>query len=301
MATYKVPQDVEADDKLLGPLSFRQFVYVMIALGLITLAVFLFQIFPLLAVIPIPFAFFLIIMALPIKKDQPMETYLAALISFYTKPNRRFWIPGQRESTITIVAPKKVEPTRVRNITGEEAGYRLSFLAGIIDTEGYAIKNAGSPVRDEFYAEANGITDMFDQVNTNRLTNLISKEQQARHNEAVNQMRAAIQNSEAAQTAAQPQQSVSFDRHVIQPSANFVAQNINPEAYNAGLTANPTVETPPHIIDTSSAVIQPLTNPEAVKQMGNLAYNPDYSVQTIQQQADRIRQENEKEVYVSLH
>ena len=54
-------------------------------------------------------------------------------------------------------------------------------------------------------------------------------------------------------------------------------------------------------MDTSSAVIQPLTNPEAVKQMGNLAYNPDYSVQTIQQQADRIRQENEKEVYVSLH
>ena len=30
MSTYKVPQDVEADDKLLGPFSFRQFVYLMI-------------------------------------------------------------------------------------------------------------------------------------------------------------------------------------------------------------------------------------------------------------------------------
>ena len=35
MAQYKVPQDVEADDKLLGPFSFRQFVYLLIAGGLI--------------------------------------------------------------------------------------------------------------------------------------------------------------------------------------------------------------------------------------------------------------------------
>jgi len=27
MAVYKVPQDVEADDKFLGPLSFKQFLF----------------------------------------------------------------------------------------------------------------------------------------------------------------------------------------------------------------------------------------------------------------------------------
>ena len=79
MATYKVPQDVEADDKLLGPFSFRQFVYLMIVLGMVVLAVGLWQLFPLLAIIPIPFALFFGILALPIKKDQPMETYFAAL------------------------------------------------------------------------------------------------------------------------------------------------------------------------------------------------------------------------------
>lgn len=31
MASYKVPQDVEADDKLIGPFSFRQFIYLGIA------------------------------------------------------------------------------------------------------------------------------------------------------------------------------------------------------------------------------------------------------------------------------
>ena len=30
MATYKVPQDVEADDKLIGPFSFRQFIYLIV-------------------------------------------------------------------------------------------------------------------------------------------------------------------------------------------------------------------------------------------------------------------------------
>ena len=129
MATYKVPQDVEADDKLLGPFSFRQFVYLMLVFGLGATAVGLFQIFPLLAIIPLPFAFFFLILALPLKKDQPMETYIAALISFYTKPHKRFWMTGQSDSTILITAPKKVEENRVRNITEEEAGHRLSFLA----------------------------------------------------------------------------------------------------------------------------------------------------------------------------
>lgn len=252
MATYKVPQDVEADDKLLGPFSFRQFIYLMVVFGLGVLTVGLFQIFPLLAIIPLPFALFFLILALPLKKDQPMETYLAALVSFYTKPHKRFWMTGQSDSTIFITAPKKVEETRVRDITEEEAGHRLSFLAEIVDSEGYAIKNSNSPMRDEFYAEAYNTTDMFDRSGTNRLNNLITKEQQERHDEIVNQMRAAIQQSQT--TSAAP----TMNGPVIQP---------------------------------------PTQSPE----MNNLAHNPDFSIETIQQQADRINNTNTNEVYVPLH
>ena len=102
MAQYKVPQDVEADDKLLGPFSFRQFVYLLIAGGLIALAVGLFQIFPVLAIIPVPPILLFAALALPLKKDQPMETYLAAIVSYYLKPHTRLWTSGQRESTIQI-------------------------------------------------------------------------------------------------------------------------------------------------------------------------------------------------------
>ena len=54
MATYKVPQDVEADDKLLGPFSFRQFVYLIIVAASIGIAWILAQIFIGLIIIPIP-------------------------------------------------------------------------------------------------------------------------------------------------------------------------------------------------------------------------------------------------------
>lgn len=270
MATYKVPQDVEADDKLLGPLSFRQFVYAMVVFGMVVLAVGLFRIFPLLAIIPVPFALFFLILALPLRKDQPMETYLAAIVSFYLKPRKRYWMPGQSESTILITAPKKVEENRVRNITEEEAGHRLSFLAAIVDSEGYAIKNASSPMRDEFYAEAYNTTDMFDTVGTHRLNTLISKEQQERHDEIVNQMRNAIQQSSYNQTSP----TINTSDHVIQPTA--------------APAPNPTI-------------VQPNLTPVQTAQMNNLAHDPDLSVETIQQQADRIRHENETEVYIPLH
>ena len=65
MAQYKVPQDVEADDKLLGPFSFRQFVYLLVVGGCIALAIGLFQIFPLLAIIPLPFIILFAALALP--------------------------------------------------------------------------------------------------------------------------------------------------------------------------------------------------------------------------------------------
>ena len=197
MAQYKVPQDVEADDKLIGPFSFRrQFVYLMIAGGLIAAAVGLFQIFPALAIIPVPFAFFFLALALPLKKDQPMETYLAALVSYYLKPRARVWMPGQKENPILITAPKKVDDYLTRDLTSEEATHRLSFLADIVDTEGYAIKGAGaSPMREDLMAEANATPDMFETYQSQVINRVIDQDKMSRHQSAVNEMRAAIARS----------------------------------------------------------------------------------------------------------
>jgi hypothetical protein len=197
MAQYKVPQDVEADDKLIGPFSFRQFVYLLIAAGCIALAVGLFQVFPLLVIIPILPALFFMILALPLKKDQPMETYLAALVSYYLKPHKRIWVPGQKESTILITAPKIVEDARTRDITEEEATHRLSFLAEIVDSEGYAIKGAAnSSMREDLVAEANATDDMFDDYRSGAIERAVEQNQADRRKEALREMREAIAKNE---------------------------------------------------------------------------------------------------------
>lgn len=200
MAQYKVPQDVEAEDKLLGPFTFRQFIYLIIAIASVAAAWGLFQLFPLLAILPLPFAAFFAILALPLRKDQPMETYLTAVVSYHIKPKKRFWLPGQRETSIAITAPRIIEKPRARNLTGEEASNRLSFLADIIDTEGRSIRgDYNSSMKEEYVAEAESAIDILDQPNV--IDQMIAREQTNHHAAIVAQMRAQLEANQKAETS----------------------------------------------------------------------------------------------------
>lgn len=314
MAQYKVPQDVEADDKLLGPFTFRQFVYLLIAGGLIALAVALFQLFPLLAIIPLPFIIFFIVLALPLKKDQPMETYLAALVSYYLKPHTRLWASGQRESTIRITAPKIVEKSRTRNISGEEANHRLSFLADIVDTGGQAIKGAENiPIREELIAEASMATDIFDGYKFNSLNNTIQKDEAARHAEMVRNMQEAIEMDNASMDAkatiekrfeeglaraAAPQQSVASPSPVSQNSPWSIGSQIYKSAAIVTPGAGPEASNSPKD-DSAKKSENNIPNPPKPSII-ELANNTDYSIETIAKEAKRIN-EREGEVFISLH
>jgi hypothetical protein len=288
MAQYKVPQDVEAEDKLLGPFSFRQFVYLLIAAGLIAVAVGLFQLFPLLAIIPLLPVLLFLALALPIKKDQPMETYLAALVSYYLKPRKRIWMPGQRESTITITAPKIVEENRTRNITGEEATHRLSFLADIVDTEGYAIKGAASnPMREDLIAEANATTDIFETGYFNNLENTIARDENERHKEVLKQMREAIEKSE----------NIGFMQSTLQPKTQMTVPEIKrPEAVSPAVVM-PNSSIVEKTVEKSEEV-EPVTTKHSIMELAN---NTDFSVATIAKEANRIKERDEGEVFISLH
>lgn len=297
MAQYKVPQDVEADDKLIGPFSFRQFVYLLAAGGLLALGVALFQLFPLLAIIPLPFILLFLALALPLKKDQPMETYLAAVVSYYLKPKNRLWVPGQSESTIKITAPKKVEESRTRDITGEEATHRLSFLVDIVDTGGYAIKGASvSPVREDLVAEANTVTDMFENSRFNNIGNAIARNENERHEEVMKEMREAIDRNE--NFGFVEKKEIKKDNEVaVKPDSQPVADSsvvVKPGA--------PVVEKPVE----KSNIVKSNQNDNAKEKTVNrsimeLANNTDFSVATIAKEANRINRKEEGEVFISLH
>ena len=298
MAQYKVPQDVEADDKLIGPFSFRQFVYLLIAAGLVALAVGLFQLFPILAILPILPALLFVVLALPLKKDQPMETYLAAIVSYYLKPRTKVWMPGQRETVIQITAPKIVEENRTRDISEEEATHRLSFLADIVDTEGYAIKGSGSsPMREDLLAEANATNDMFDIYETTGLDLAIGQNKEARHAQAIQGMRDAINRNAQVDTSGAM---IKNDRGTVgtaEKTADEVAEEERKRQESVIVT--------PDIVsgqasDTARADVKPGEQNQPSQRAMELANNQDYTVSTIAKEANRIRKD-EGEIFISLH
>lgn len=145
MAVYKVIQDVESEDKLLGPLSLKGFVYAAIA-GLCA-----FIEFKLIFIgSPIKYLFIFIfafpmalfgVLASPLGREQPTEVWLLSRIRFFLKPRERIWDQEGMSEYVTITAPKKQEIQRTNNLSQNEVQSRLKTLAMTLDTRGWAIKN----------------------------------------------------------------------------------------------------------------------------------------------------------------
>src|SRR6266446_1904492 len=145
MAVYKVIQDIEAEDKLLGPLTLKGFIYAMIA-G--TCAFIEFKL--LFIASPLKWLFILMfglpmvlfgVLASPLGRDQPTEVWLLSRIKFFLKPHRRIWDQAGIEELVTITVPKRKEVQLTKNLTPNEVQSRLKTLASTLDTRGWAIKN----------------------------------------------------------------------------------------------------------------------------------------------------------------
>lgn len=199
MASYKVAQDVEAEDKLLGPFSFRQFIYLVIAAMAGVLAYGLSRLFIGLAILPLPIVLFFLVLALPLRKDQPMEVYLAAIVSFYLKPRKRLWQPDGVQSLIEITADPSEEQQLTKDISGSEAERRLAYLATLADTKGWAIRNVAAPqqtnpsMNEDVYYDAQNTPDAFDENSTlvRSFDNMIDRADNARRQAIMEQMKSS--------------------------------------------------------------------------------------------------------------
>lgn len=142
MATYKVIQDIEAEDKLLGPLTFRQFVYA----GSCAVLLYLTYLVstkgaPFMAVVFLPPAALSGFFAWPWSRDQPTEVWALAKIRFLVKPRKRIWNQSGTKELVTITAPKKVAAIYTNGLSETEVRSRLKALATTVDSRGWAIKN----------------------------------------------------------------------------------------------------------------------------------------------------------------
>lgn len=325
MATYKVAQDVEADDKLIGPFSFRQFIYIIIAVMAGALAWGLSQLFVGLAVIPLPIVIFFGALALPLRKDQPMEIYLAALLSFYTKPRKRLWEPDGVESLVEITAPKTVEIQRTKDLSQDEAERRLSFLADIADTGGWSVRHVNAPPQtsmatDAFFA-AQQTEDVLDESGgvAQSINNMMAQSDAKRREEMIARMQtpaAAVQPPQPAANPVPATFSIPTPATVVSSPtvANDTLPDIHP-VFNPYPTSIHQAVIRPLSEQTTAPARQPAENSAATTSTTtsetpvspdiiSLANNSDLSIETIQREANRIQQKAEEdsdgEVFVSL-
>ena len=264
MSRYKVAQDVEAEDKILGPFSFRQFIYLLVAAAGIALAWGLSQVFLPLAVIPVPIILLFGALALPLRKDQPMEVYLAAVISFYTKPRRRMWQPDGISSLIEITVPEKVEIERTKNLSQDEAERRLAYLSQLADSHGWSIRHTrvpdaqGSMISDVYF-EAQQTSDMFDDNSSEAraMTRRIEQSNQARRRAAIERMQAPPAALPAVADG-QPLQQAPVPYQPAWPQAQ-------PQPYQAAPQAAPNTPpqaTPPYQPPVDDAGFAPVSSPQ---------------------------------------
>jgi hypothetical protein len=174
MGQYKVPQNVEAEDKILGPFSFRQFIYLLIATGLGALmwGFVAWNIWPFIF-IPLPFFLLLVALALPLRKDQPMETYLLAIVKYLFLPKKRLWRAGSFMPNVDVDATIISEDPILKDIRGADASNRISFLAQVVDTAGWSTRgtvmdrpseNMNERAAQDAIREANS-NDQFEETN----------------------------------------------------------------------------------------------------------------------------------------
>ena len=203
MAEHKVPQDVEADDKLIGPFSFRQFVYLMVALGCGFVAFVFAQIAIPLAIIPAPVCIFFLVIALPLRKDQPTEIYVAALVKYFLKPKTRIWQADGEKPLVEISNPTIDEAPKIKDLAGDEVSRRLSFLSNLSDTQGWSTRGLSAPINntnlnDEFAINAVNAEDIMDSALSDSFDQLLDKSEQQIRQNAINQMNNVAQTQQMA-------------------------------------------------------------------------------------------------------
>jgi hypothetical protein len=201
MATYKMIQDIEAEDHIIGPLSLRQFIFALISAFLLYINFLcLTKHVGFLLIVFLPPALFTGFFAFPFGGDQPTEVWALAKIRFLFKPRKRIWDQSGVKELVTITVPKKIERNLTNGLSQNEVKSRLSALANTIDSRGWAVKN----VNINLYANPGSVEEVSDRlVDISSLPREVASSQ-AHHQQLINQMNAAAPAQSAAPSLAAP-------------------------------------------------------------------------------------------------
>lgn len=339
MATYKVIQDIEAEDKFLGPLTLKQFIFGAAGvffgyLGFFAVsqgAAFLLVLF----IPPMLLGFFL---AFPWSKEQPTELWVIAKLRFKLKPRIRIWNQAGLEELVTITVPKKLEKHLTNGLDQDEVESRLKALASTIDSRGWAIKNATLPqayntpqpterlinpaaafpqevpdvdinafpdVLDDNTSVSNNFSHMIADSTQQRRQQSLDKMDRIRHGATIASLeQPQIQFTPPAAPAQFNEQMLSEQLRTQRAQASIANENMRTVPISAPsqpVTTPVATQTPaPQPVITQPAQPQAAMTPAVKPDILELAQNNDLNVATIAREASRSGPDNGGEVVVSL-
>lgn len=87
---FEVPQFIEIEDKIFGPFTWRQFIYLVGGVGFAVVLFFVFNIF-IFILIGVPIGGLGILLAFYQVNNRPFVNYLAAIVGYASKSKRYLW------------------------------------------------------------------------------------------------------------------------------------------------------------------------------------------------------------------
>jgi hypothetical protein len=325
MAVYKVIQDVEAEDKLLGWMSLKQFIFFCVALGSAYMTFFsIVKGFGWAIIFFLPITLVCGLLAAPLSKVQPTEVWLAARIRFFIKPRRRIWDQTGASQLVTVTAPKLDKHIYTNNLSQGEVVSRLNALARTLDSRGWAVRNVNANLYAQpSFASTNNSNDRL--VRTSSLpaqvptiavaaeddildaqSNAVARrfDQKVRESTA-KQHQQAIDNMFQAQTKSDGLDQIPELYSAVNvlpsqgPAAPSIVESLDPSLVDIGIVENiKAKKTAQKSANIPEPLLKPLVEEDYKKMtdipnsaMINLANNNELSLRTIASQAKRVNEE----------
>jgi hypothetical protein len=136
MEQFTVPQFIDVEDKVFGPITTRQFIILLVASGLTFLFWKLFD-FALFLSISIPMDGFALLMSFMKVRGQFFHIFLLNFIQTFKKPKMRMWHKSYSKQELrewSQYHPKKVEVKKVEKAVVKRS--RLAQLSLVVNTGG---------------------------------------------------------------------------------------------------------------------------------------------------------------------
>jgi hypothetical protein len=106
---YKVPQNIDMQDRIVGPLTMVQFVYAVIGGGL-CYSIFMTIPRPYSYLLILPVAAFTVAIVFIKVNERPFINFFLAMIDFFSRPKKRVWRHGSTDNLRVVIYRQRSEP-----------------------------------------------------------------------------------------------------------------------------------------------------------------------------------------------